>query len=269
VRDARDVTTVLQLVLANTPWAGKNFAAGSSDPLAVAASGSPHVINRLQIARAAQHQVALKVAVVELSRSAAWSLYGKAVAAQGASAAPDANHTARAIVPILCEVSDRSVSEAWVAAAHSGVKPASWMDGRPTLESRQIMLYDQPATVVATGQCLVPTSPASANQRGIAFGIHGVELKFTPVSADGDSLRINVAASAGRPGGRQFNGTVALREGRALALAGLLPPSGSERDLQQTTIRWPLLNPFGAMESLATQERETVILILPEAVLAH
>jgi Flp pilus assembly secretin CpaC len=272
VCDARDATTILQLVVANTPWAGRNAAAGPDDPLAVAASGSPHVINRLQIVRAAQHQVTLKVAAVELSRSAAWSLFGKGLDAHGRSASPDANHSAGAIVPVLYEVSGGKVSAAWGAAALSSVKQANGADGRPMPEPRQIMLHDQPATVVASGQCLVTASPnkAPTEQRSVTFGLHGIDMSFVPVCVEGEPLRLTVAAGAGRQGiGRPFSYTVALREGQALALTGLFPPLVQERDWQQTAGRWSFFNRFATVEQPAAQERETVILILPEAVGAH
>jgi Flp pilus assembly secretin CpaC len=272
VRDMRDATTILQLVAANTPWAGRTAAAGPSVPLAVAGSGSPHVINRLQIARASQHQVALKVAVVEMSRSAAWSSSGRGPEARGPSASPDASHSAGPIVPVLYEVFDGSMSAAWGATALSSVRPANGTDWRLTSEPRPILLHNQPATVVASGQCLVTPSPdkGPTEQRCVTLRLHGIELSFTPVCVEDEPLRMTVAASAGPPGtGRQFHGTVAVHAGQTMALAGLLPPVACERDAQRSTGLWTFFGRFTRPEQPGVHERETVIFILPEVVGTH
>jgi Flp pilus assembly secretin CpaC len=269
VRDARDAAAIVQLVVANTPWAERHGAKGSGEPLAVAGSGSPHVINRLQIARTAQHQVTLKVAVVELSRTALWSLCGKGPEVHGPGASPETHHSAGAIVPVLYYVSDGRLSAAWAAAAASSVKQATGTDGRPMPEPRQITLYGQPATVVASGQCLVTASPdkAPAEQCSATLGLHGLELSFTPVCVEGESLRMTVAASAGRPGtGHQFASTVPMREGQMVAFAGLLSPIGRERDAQRTAGRWTIISRLAGVEQATAPDRETILVILPEAV---
>lgn len=267
VRDARDATAIVQLVVANTPWADRH-ATGPGTP--VAGSGSPHVINQLQIAHAAQHQLTLKVVVVELSRSALWSLSGKGLEVNGSGASLDTKHVAGSIAPVVYAVSDGSMSAVGGAMALSSVKLANGMDGQPMPAPRQILLHGQPATVVASGQCLVTASPdkAPAQQRSVTLGLHGIDLSFTPIAVEGESLRMTVAASAGPPGtGRQVNSTVAaVREGKTLAFAGLLPPVAQERDPRRAAGPWRIFDRFTSVEQPTASVRETIVLILPEAV---
>jgi Flp pilus assembly secretin CpaC len=267
VRDAHDATAIVQLVVANTPWADRH-ATGPGTP--VTGSGSSHVINQLQIAQAAQHQLTLKVAVVELSRSALWNLCGKGTEVNGPGASLDTKHLTGAIAPVVHEFSDGSMSAAWGAPALSSVKPANATDTQPMPEPRQVLLRGQFATVVASGECLVTVSPdkAPAQQRSVTLGLHGIDLSFTPMGVEGDSLRMTVAASAGPPGtGRQVNATVAaVREGKSLAFVGLLPPVVPERDPRRSAGPWRIFARFAGAEQPTASMRETVVLILPEAV---
>jgi Flp pilus assembly secretin CpaC len=266
VRDARDATAIVQLVVANTPWADRRATAGTP----VGGTGSPHVINQLQIAHAAQHQVTLRVVVVELSRSALWSLCGKGLEVNGSAASPDTKHLAGTIAPVLYEFSDGSISAAGAAMAFSSVKAANVTDGQPMTTPRQILLHGQPATVVASGQCLVTASAdkVPVQQRSVTLGLHGIDLKFTPIGVEDESLRMTVAASAGPPGpGRQVNSAVAaVREGKTLVFAGLLPPVAQERDPRRTAAPWRIFDRFAGVEQPTTSMRERIVLILPEAV---
>jgi Flp pilus assembly secretin CpaC len=273
VREARDVTPIVQLVVANTPWADRHATATSGEASTVAGSSSSHVINRLQIARPVQHQVALKVAVVELSRNALWALCGKGPEAQVAGATREANPSAGPIVPVVYDMSDGRMSAAFGAAALFGVKSANGPEVRALPEPRQLLLHGQPASLVASGECLVTASREKATvdkataERSVTLGLHGIDLSFTPVCVEGESLRLTVATSTGRPGtGRPFQSTLAVREGQTLAFTGLLPPA-LERDPHRIAARRSILGRITGAE--ATPDRETVILVLPEAVVAH
>jgi pilus assembly protein CpaC len=267
VREARDARAIVQLVVANTPWADCHATAGPGEVLAVAGSSSTHVINRLQIAHAAPYQVTLKVAVVELSRNTLSSLFGK-----GPAVSPDMNHSAGAIAPAVYDVSGARMSVAWGAAALSNVKPANVTDGRPMPEPRQILLYGQPASLVTTVQGLVTASPdkTPGEQRSVTLELQGIELSFTPVCVQRESLRVMVATTPGQPGtGRPFQSTITVRDGQTLAFTGLLPPIAREHDPQRTAGRWSMLGRFVGVEQPAASERQMVILLLPEVVGTH
>src|SRR5207249_4350724 len=65
-RDHREAVQILHVVVANTPWAGRSPGDGIAPVPHYLGSGSPHVINMLQVPSA--QQVTLKIAVTEMSR---------------------------------------------------------------------------------------------------------------------------------------------------------------------------------------------------------
>src|SRR5205823_11444537 len=160
-------------------------------------------------------------------------LCGKGPEVHGLGGSPDTKYLPSAIVPVVYEFSDGRMSAAWGGTALTSVKAVNGISGSPMPEPRQVVLQGQPATVVASGQCLVTASldKVPAEQRSVTLGLHGIELSFAPVRMEGDSLRLTVEASTGPAStGRHTYSTVAVREGQTLAVAGMLPAATPDRD---------------------------------------
>jgi len=142
----------------------------------------------------------------------------------------------------------------------------------PTL----VTLSGQPATFVAGGEFAVPTIVGTGGLNAITtdFRSFGAIISFVPVVVDKDRIRLQIAPEFSQinpdlqvgdtPGldVRAITTTVEMREGQTLAVAGLL-----EDSMQATRIGdVPLLEKIFGSRDVTRNETELIILVTPELV---
>ncbi len=144
------------------------------------------------------------------------------------------------------------------------------MLSEPTL----VTLSGRPATFIAGGEFAVPTTVGVGGAAAVTtdFRAYGAIISFLPVVLDKDHIRLEVApefsqinddnAVNGTPGldTRAVTTTVEMREGQTLAIAGLLDDSMSadkEGDL-------PWISQIFGRRNVTRNETELIILVTPE-----
>lgn len=258
-----------------------------------------NVINMLKVP--GEQQVMLKVTVAEVNRAAARSIgvnfsirneQGVTVFAQntgniagttnissgsGGSSGLQSSAGSAANLSVLLDGGD-------VALAINALRTLNL--ARSLAEPNLVTMNGQPASFQAGGEFPVPvvTGFTASGLQGVSFVPFGVQLHFTPYITDKDRIRLRVTAaistkdlaSAASVNGtnvpglntRNFDTTVELREGQALAVAGLIQTNyaaGATRvpffgDL-------PVVGRFFAFDNNQEGEQELVILVTP--VLVH
>lgn len=142
----------------------------------------------------------------------------------------------------------------------------------PTL----VTLSGRPATFVAGGEFAVPTTVGVAGAAAVTtdFRAFGAIITFLPVVLDKDLVRLEVAPEFSRlnseytvngtPGldTRAVTTTVELREGQTLAIAGLLEDSMNGNN----TSNVPLLGQVFGRRNMTRNETELIILVTPELI---
>jgi pilus assembly protein CpaC len=146
------------------------------------------------------------------------------------------------------------------------------MLSEPTL----VTLSGRPASFVAGGEFAVPTVVGVQGASGIStdFRAFGAIVTFLPTVIDKDHIRLQVSpefskvnaalSSGGTPGldTRTVTTTVEMREGQTLAIAGLLDES-MKSDTQGDL---PLLAQIFGSRNVSREETELIILVTPELV---
>jgi hypothetical protein len=244
---AREAAHILRIVVANTPWASGVWTPPPVGTPQEVGSGSPHVVNLLQVAGA--RQVTLRIAVAEMTRPAACTLESGIIQV-GAVERPGGRPVARLLklpcVPHLPTTFGGARCPAPFSCCES---PA------PAGEPQRISVNGQAATLLARGEFPVPLVGGAA----VTLGLYGIEMTFAPVEADRDRLVLKVSAT-GSPGAdpHPFAATIALHEGQTYALCGLVPsPAYAGSAPPSSTGRAALLPASGG-------DQEVVILIVPE-----
>ncbi len=258
------------------------------------------VINLLRVP--GEQQIALRVTVAEVNRSAARSIGLDFSIANSAGDTVFASLTGGLIPSIE---SGGGVTSQIIG----GNLPALIDNGQVTLaiealrelnlartlaEPNLVTMNGQPAQFRAGGQFPVPSNQVAAAgvgvvSQGVDFVPFGVQVRFVPYITDRDRIRLQVGASvstrdeslATNVGGsesaggtnvpglqaRTFQSTVELREGQTLAVAGLI-----QNNFGSTGRRVPFFGDLPVLGYLAgrnrttADEQELVILITPELV---
>ncbi len=142
----------------------------------------------------------------------------------------------------------------------------------PTL----VTLSGRPATFVAGGEFAVPTTVGVAGAAAVTtdFRAFGAIITFLPIVLDKDLIRLEVAPEFSRinrentvngtPGldTRAVTTTVELREGQTLAIAGLLEDSMKG----DNTSNIPLFGQIFGKRNMNRNETELIILVTPELI---
>ena len=226
------------------------------------------VINMLQIPGV--HQVALRVKIAELNRTAARSVgvdldmnfsQGELLLRSLVNAASGGTAS------ILGSFDGGDLEFGIHYLEEHGVMR---MLSEPTL----VTLSGRPATFIAGGEFAVPTTVGVGGAAAVTtdFRAYGAIISFLPVVLDKDHIRLEVApefsqinednAVNGTPGldTRAVTTTVEMREGQTLAIAGLLDDSMSadkEGDL-------PWISQIFGRRNVTRNETELIILVTPE-----
>ena len=232
------------------------------------------VINLLRVPGI--HQVALRVKIAELNRSAARGFgvdvdgfievgaNGSGILLQSLLNAATGNQ------PALIGSFDGDQISVGVRylSQHGVIRVLS----EPTL----VTMSGQPATFVAGGEFAVPTLVGSGGVNAVTtdFRAYGAIVSFMPVVLDKDRIRLQVAPEFsqidsqnsvnGIPGmkTRAVTTTVEMREGQTLAIAGLLDDSMKATNVGDLPF---LANIFGRRD-ITRSETELIILVTPELI---
>ncbi|MBN2477244.1 MAG: pilus assembly protein N-terminal domain-containing protein [Pirellulales bacterium] len=276
---ARDVAEASQImaVIRGQAVVGHGVREGqAAEPLAREQTSRPlppsQIINMLRVPGV--HQVALRVKIAELNRSAARG-FGVDV-----NAAFDAgsgrlivqsllNQAAGSSASILGRFDDEQINFGIHYLEKHGVVR---MLSEPTL----VTLSGQPASFVAGGEFAVPTTVGVGGVGAVTtdFRAFGAIITFVPTVIDKDLIRLQVAPEfsqidddlsvGGTPGlnTRAVTTTVEMREGQTLAIAGLLDDS-MKGSLQSDL---PIVAKLFGKRDLTRNETELLILVTPELV---
>ena len=228
------------------------------------------VINMLQIPGV--QQVALRVKIAELSRSAA----------RGIGVDLDLNFSQGELL-VQSLINAATGGTASILGSFDGgdlefglhyleEHGVIRMLSEPTL----VTLSGRPATFIAGGEFAVPTTVGVGGAAAVTtdFRAYGAIISFLPVILDKDHIRLEVAPEFskinddntvnGTPGldTRAVTTTVEMREGQTLAIAGLLDESmDAEREGDL-----PWISQIFGRRSVTRNETELIILVTPELI---
>jgi pilus assembly protein CpaC len=234
------------------------------------------IINMLRVPGV--QQVALKVKIAELNRSAARGF--------GVDVAGDIDLSAAA------DGSKLFLASLLNASSTGGTSLIAQVDGddldlgvrylqqrgviRLLSEPTLVTLSGRPATFIAGGEFAVPTVVGSVGLNAVTtdFRAFGAIISFVPTVVDKDRIRLQVAPEfsqinndltvGGTPGlnVRAATTTVEMREGQTLAIAGLL-----EDTYEATAVgNLPFLSHIFGRRDSTRSETELIILVTPELV---
>jgi pilus assembly protein CpaC len=256
--------------------------------------GVSNVINMIRIV--GEQQVALKVIVAEINRTAARSIgldfnitnnHGITVFSQNTgnllgSAAGTATTAGAAGLTGAANLM-ANLNNGKVALAINALRQMHY--AKLLAEPKLTALNGQTASFQAGGSFPVPvvTGATATGLQGVQYVPFGVQVQFTPIITDRDRIRLQVSAEvsattsvnsstingAGVPGidTRNFQSVVELREGETLAVAGLIQQNNSG-DANRVPFFGdiPILGRLASFDSVAAAEKELVILVTPELV---
>ena len=259
---------------------GGGLTEGLATPvLSLAATGNNSgpgytIINMLRVPGV--QQVALKVKIAELNRSAARG-FGVNVAG-----AVDIGNNGDELIfaSILNAIGGGGTSV--IASLDGGDLDIGirYLQQRGVIrllsEPTLVTLSGRPATFIAGGEFAVPTIVGNVGLNAVTtdFRAFGAIISFVPTVVDKDRIRLQVApefsqinnqlAVGGTPGlnVRAATTTVEMREGQTLAIAGLL-----EDNFNSTTVGdLPFFAQIFGRRNASRNETELIILVTPELV---
>lgn len=276
-RDAEEAAQILAIIRGEAVLGRGVMEGPASDPLVREETNrqlpATQVVNMLRIPGV--HQVALRVKIAELDRSAARK-FGVDVDAAFAVGSGYLivqsllNQAAGGASSILGKFDNDEINFGIHYLEKHGVVR---MLSEPTL----VTLSGRPASFVAGGEFAVPTTVGVGGVGAVTtdFRAYGAIITFVPTVIDKDHIRLEVApefsqidsgltSSNGTPGlsTRAVTTTVEMREGQTLAIAGLLDDSmksSTQGDL-------PLVAKIFGMREVTRNETELIILVTPELV---
>ncbi|MDX1944571.1 MAG: pilus assembly protein N-terminal domain-containing protein [Pirellulaceae bacterium] len=284
VRDSEEAAQIMTMLRAQGAGLGAGGWGGVGDgPVAgvipAAATGLRNqpqyqLVNMLRVPGI--QQVALKVKIAELNRTAARSF------GVGLNANIDfgdlANGTKLFIGTLITPTAGSSVlanisgDDVTLGIRYLQERGVARLLSEPTL----VTLSGRPATFVAGGEFAVPTIVGSVGLNAVTtdFRAFGAIISFLPTIVDKDRVRLQVSpefsqintglAVGGTPGlnVRMATTTVEMREGQTLAIAGLL-----EDNFKATTAGdIPFLAKILGRRNASRNETELIILVTPELV---
>jgi len=279
-RDAEEAAEILavirgEIVTQEGYWYSGHLVSGTAQgPLTTeetnrSVAGS-QVINMLKIPGV--HQVALRVKIAELNRSAARS-FGVDVDmmfkwADGTILLESLMNIGKGRSILGSFDHEKLNFGIHFLEKHGVVRMLS----EPTL----VTLSGRPASFVAGGEFAVPTVVGVGGASAVTtdFRAFGAVITFLPIVLDKDRIRLEVSPEfskinsslsvGGTPGldTRAVTTTVEMREGQTLAIAGLLD-DGMKND---TAGDLPLVTQIFGTRSASREEHELIILVTPELV---
>lgn len=295
-KDSEEAAQIMNIVRAQASGvaynggAGLGIAQGAATPvLSSAATGGANapayqVINMLRVPGI--QQVALKVKIAELNRSAA---RGFGIDAKAAINFSDSAKSTQLFLASMLNATS-TATNGGTAGGTSVVTSFGGQEvniGLRYLQERGVIrllseptlvtLSGRPATFIAGGEFAVPTIVGSVGLNAVTtdFRAFGAIISFLPTVVDKDRIRLQVApefsqinsslTSANNTPGlnvRAATTTVEMREGQTLAIAGLL-----EDTYKATTVGdLPGLSVIFGRRDTARSETELIILVTPELV---
>jgi len=279
-RDAEEAAEILAVIRGETVnqegywFTGRLVAGTAQGPLTQEETNrtfaGSQVINMLRIPGV--HQVALRVKIAELNRSAARS-FGVDVDmmfkwADGAILLQSLLNISKGRSILGTFDNDKLNFGIHFLEQHGVVRMLS----EPTL----VTLSGRPASFVAGGEFAVPTVVGVGGASAVTtdFRAFGAIITFLPVVLDKDRIRLEVSPEfskintslsvGGTPGldTRAVTTTVEMREGQTLAIAGLLDDSMKN----DTAGDVPLVTQIFGTRGATREEHELIILVTPELV---
>ncbi|ADB16082.1 type II and III secretion system protein [Pirellula staleyi DSM 6068] len=289
-KDSEEAAQIISIIRAQTGGQGQNGLGGgqnglgegaAADVLSDSATGNSsrsrlQVINMLRVPGV--HQVALKVKIAELNRTAARGFgvdlktdISFSESEKGSSLLLESilNMAGGQAPALLTQIDGDEIQIGIRYLQQHGVVK---LLAEPTL----VTLSGRPATFIAGGEFAVPTVVGSAGLNAVTtdFRAFGAIISFMPTVVDKDRIRLEVAPEfsqinqdlnvGGTPGlrVRAATTTVEMREGQTLAIAGLL-----EDNMNGTTIGdLPFLAKIFGRRGMQRNETELLILVSPELV---
>lgn len=289
-KDSEEAAQIISIIRAQTGGTGNNGLGGAQNGLAEgvaanvlsdSATGNSNrsrlqVINMLRVPGV--HQVALKVKIAELNRTAARGFgvdlqtdISFSDSEKGSSLLLDSilNMAGGQAPALLTQIDGDEIQIGIRYLQQHGVVK---LLAEPTL----VTLSGRPATFIAGGEFAVPTVVGSAGLNAVTtdFRAFGAIISFMPTVIDKDRIRLEVAPEfsqinqdlnvGGTPGlrVRAATTTVEMREGQTLAIAGLL-----EDNMNGTTVGdLPFLAKIFGRRGMQRNETELLILVSPELV---
>ena len=282
-RDSEEAAQIMTIIRAQAGNVRGGVAGGLTEGLAtpvlsLAATGNNPgpgytIINMLRVPGV--QQVALKVKIAELNRSAA-----RGFGVDIAGAVDLGNGDELIFASILNAIGGGGTSV--IASLDGGDLDIGirYLQQRGVIrllsEPTLVTLSGRPATFIAGGEFAVPTIVGNVGLNAVTtdFRAFGAIISFVPTVVDKDRIRLQVApefsqinndlAVGGTPGlnVRAATTTVEMREGQTLAIAGLLEDNytGNNRgDL-------PFLAEIFGRRNTTHNETELIILVTPELV---
>jgi len=283
-RDSEEAAQIMTIIRAQAGNVRGGMSGGLTEGLAtpvlsMAATGNNPgpgytIINMLRVPGV--QQVALKVKIAELNRSAARG-FGVNVAG-----AVDIGNNGDELIfaSILNGITGGGTSV--IASLDGGDLDIGirYLQQRGVIrllsEPTLVTLSGRPATFIAGGEFAVPTIVGNVGLNAVTtdFRAFGAIISFVPTVVDKDRIRLQVApefsqinnqlAVGGTPGlnVRAATTTVEMREGQTLAIAGLL-----EDNFNATTVGdLPFLAQLFGRRTASHNETELIILVTPELV---
>jgi pilus assembly protein CpaC len=245
-----------------------------------ATGGNPgpayQIINMLRVPGV--QQVALKVKIAELNRSAA---RGFGVDLNAAISFSDSVEGSKLFLSSLLNASNNGGTSLLTSFSGDDVSIGiRYLQERGVIrllsEPTLVTLSGRPATFIAGGEFAVPTIVGSVGLNAVTtdFRAFGAIISFLPTVVDKDRVRLQVAPEfsqinsdlsvGGTPGlnVRAATTTVEMREGQTLAIAGLLEDTYKATNVGDLP---GLAKIFGRRDT-ARSETELIILVSPELV---
>ena len=283
VRDSEEAAQIMTVLrtqgggaFGNGNWGGVGDSpvAGVIPAAATGLARQPiyQLINMLRVPGV--QQVALKVKIAELNRTAARS-FGVGLRTN-VNWGDLANGTKLFVGTLITPTSGSSVlanisgDDVTLGLSYLQEHGVARLLSEPTL----VTLSGRPATFVAGGEFAVPTIVGSVGLNAVTtdFRAFGAIISFLPTVVDKDRVRLQVSPEfsqinaglsvGGTPGlnVRMATTTVEMREGQTLAIAGLL-----EDNFKATTAGdIPFLAKLLGRRSASRNETELIILVTPE-----
>lgn len=255
----------------------------------IAATGN-NIVNLLEVA--GEQQVALRVIVAEVSRSAARSIglnfsirnnqgvtvFRNTTGNIGGIGANGAGGIGGAVANLTAILDGGNIP-----IAINALRVLSY--AKSLAEPTLVTMNGQAANFLAGGQFPVPIVAGfgvNNGLQGVSYIPFGVQLNFTPYITDRDRIRLQLNANVSARdvgigtniGGanvaglntRNVNTTVELRQGETLAVAGLIESNhGADASRVPLLGDLPFLNAFSSNKHTAG-EKELVIFVTPELV---
>ena len=237
--------------------------------------GGLEIVNLLRVPGV--HQVALRVKIAEVNRSAGRGLNSDLSAKLDFGGENGSGIFLQSIAGLMAGQSSSLLAQFDGDDIQIGL---NYLEEHGVLrllsEPTVVTLSGRPATFVAGGEFAVPTAVGAAGLNAVTtdYRAFGTIVSFVPTVLDKDHIRLQVAPEfSSINGGLSVNGspglnvksvstTVEMREGQTFAIAGLLDDNMASS--KSSTV--PFLSNLFNHRSVTRTETELIILVTPELI---